>query len=284
MAPTVIFRPDYLIIGHLTRDKAPDGFTLGGTCAYAGLTAHKLGKRVAVVTSYGPDIPSLAPLDGIQIENIPHPAATTFENVYEIGQRRQKCLTIAAPLSFDHVPPAWQKAPVVHLAPLVQEISPAACAFFEDSLLCVTGQGWLRGRESDGNIILAPHPELKAWLSRIDILVLSLNDLSGDRSAMISLLTTVRLGVETLGPGGCNIYHQGRTTLVPVKSEVEVDPTGAGDIFAAAFFIKYHETGNFIRAAEFANACAALSVRKVGLESIPDLAEIEAHRTLLYGR
>lgn len=276
--------PDYLIIGHLARDLVPGGAVLGGTGAYAGLTAHKMGKRTALVTSYGPGIPSLAPLDGIRIENIPHPVPTTFENIYENGQRRQKCHATAAALSFEHVPPDWRKAPIVHLAPLCQEISPAVCSSFEVSLLCATGQGWLRGRDPDDSIVLAPHPELAGCLAGIDVLVLSSGDLFGDRPAMISLLTAAKLGVETLGSDGCRIYHQGRTIHVPAEPEVEVDPTGAGDIFAAAFFIKYHERGDFIEAAQFANACASLSVRKVGPESVPTLLEIEAHRAELYGR
>ena len=80
------------------------------------------------------------------------------------------------------------------------------------------------------------------------------------------------------------MYHNGQVTHIPVKPEVEVDPTGAGDIFAAAFFIQYREGGDFIKAAQFANACASLSVRKVGLESIPSPSEVEAHLVELYGR
>ena len=34
---------DYLIIGHLTRDLLPNGTRLGGTAAYAALTARALG-------------------------------------------------------------------------------------------------------------------------------------------------------------------------------------------------------------------------------------------------
>lgn len=278
------YSPDYLIIGHMARDKIPNGAILGGTCSYAGLTARTLGQHTAVVTSFGPDIPSLATLDGLQIENVSHTASTTFENICEDWQRRQKWYATAAPLSFGSVPPAWRNAPIVHLAPLAQEISPVMCSHFKDSLLCVTVQGWLRGQDTDCNVIYKPHPELEVWLSRIDVLVLSLADLFGDRTAMIHLLTSVRLGVETLGPEGCKVYHNGRVTHIPVKPEIEVDPTGAGDIFAAAFFIQYREGGDFIKAAQFANACASLSVRKVGLESIPSPSEVEAHLVELYGR
>ena len=113
-------------------------------------------------------------------------------------------------------------------------------------------------------------------------MVLSLADLFGDRAAMLHLLTSVKLGIETLGPEGCKVYYQGQVIHVPVRPEVEVDPTGAGDIFAAAFFIRYHESGDIIKAAQFANACASLSVRGRGMDSIPDLPEVEAHLRELY--
>ena len=44
-------RPDFLAIGHVTRDLLPGGaFTLGGTVTFAALTARHLGLASAVVT------------------------------------------------------------------------------------------------------------------------------------------------------------------------------------------------------------------------------------------
>ena len=44
-------RPDFLAIGHVTRDLLPgDTFTLGGTVTFAALTAQHLGLTSAVVT------------------------------------------------------------------------------------------------------------------------------------------------------------------------------------------------------------------------------------------
>jgi hypothetical protein len=276
------YSPDYLIIGHVSKDNTPQGAILGGTCSYSALTAHKLGQRTAVVTSYGPDIPSLATLDGIEIAVLPHSHSTIFENIYHDGVRRQKWLACSAPLSLENVPSTWRNAPIVHLAPLAQEISPAMCGDFSNSLVGVTIQGWLRGKDSQYNVIYQPHPELEAWLSKMDVLVLSLADVFGDRVTLTHLLTSAKLGIETLGPEGCKIYQNGQVMYIPVKPEVEVDPTGAGDIFAAAFFIRYHKTRDFIKAAQFANACASLSVRKRGMESIPSLSEVEARLELLY--
>lgn len=276
--------PDYLIIGHILKDNTPNGAILGGTAGYAGLTADKLGQYTAILTSYGPDVPSLTPLSGIKIKTIPAPQSTTFENVYKNGVRHQKWLTGGVPLSTDQLPREWRNAPIVHLAPMAQEISPAMCGYFRSNLVCVTMQGWLRGQDNRHNVIYQPHPDLEKWLSHIDILVLSLDDLQGDQDTLDHFLNTVQLGVETLGSDGCRVYHRGTVTHIPVQPVKEVDPTGAGDIFAAAFFIRYRQTRDVIEAAQFANACASLSVKGVGIESAPSLDEVEAHLETLYGQ
>jgi sugar/nucleoside kinase (ribokinase family) len=53
-----------------------------------------------------------------------------------------------------------------------------------------------------------------------------------------------------------------------------VDPTGAGDIFAAAFFVALQRVGDAWTAARFANCIAARSVTRAGLKSTPTPDEI----------
>jgi sugar/nucleoside kinase (ribokinase family) len=55
----------------------------------------------------------------------------------------------------------------------------------------------------------------------------------------------------------------------------EVDATGAGDIFAAAFFARRFQTRDAWEAARFATNLAAYSVTRVGLQGIPTHKEIE---------
>lgn len=57
---------DYLLIGHLTADlQADQSVSLGGTACFSGLTAARLGHKVAIVTSCAKDL-DLEPLRGIQ--------------------------------------------------------------------------------------------------------------------------------------------------------------------------------------------------------------------------
>ncbi len=275
--------PDYLIIGHVSRDRGTRGSFLGGTCSYAGLTAHQLGLKTAAVTSYGKDIPKLKPLAGIEIRHVPARSSTCFENNHTVEGRSQKWFDTAAPLTYEDVPAGWRNASILHLAPIAQEISPTICRQFKNSLRCATVQGWLRGRDADANVICQPHPQLIDSLADIDVLIFGQSDLFDCQSDLISQLTSVQLAVETLGPLGCNVFAQGRKHHVPVKPEIEKDPTGAGDIFAAAFFTVYYQNRDPIAAARFANACASLSVRKTGLSSVPGRSAALAHMAALYG-
>jgi sugar/nucleoside kinase (ribokinase family) len=56
----------------------------------------------------------------------------------------------------------------------------------------------------------------------------------------------------------------------------EVDPTGAGDVFAAAFFSRLFTTRDPWESARFATLLSAHSVTRPGLDGIPTPEEINA--------
>jgi sugar/nucleoside kinase (ribokinase family) len=61
--------------------------------------------------------------------------------------------------------------------------------------------------------------------------------------------------------------------LAPREASV-VDPTGAGDVFAAAFLVAYAEQRDPVAAARFANVTASFSIEGRGITSIPDRAKV----------
>jgi 1D-myo-inositol 3-kinase len=85
--------------------------------------------------------------------------------------------------------------------------------------------------------------------------------------------------VVTLGDRGCDVYRQGeaeRFHSPAFRSAAEVDPTGAGDVFGAAFFWHLHTSGGDWRtAADWANCVASFVVEKRGVAGVPKLAEVE---------
>lgn len=81
----------------------------------------------------------------------------------------------------------------------------------------------------------------------------------------------------TLGEDGVLVATpERRERLAPHRVEL-VDATGAGDAFDGAFLAEYLHTGDAFRAARYANAAAALSVRGRGaVAPLPRRPEVEA--------
>ena len=90
------------------------------------------------------------------------------------------------------------------------------------------------------------------------------------------LAPQARLLVVTDGYHGATVYTKGEATTIPPRRTVEVDPTGAGDVFATSFLLRYAETGDPIVAARFANVVASMSVEAPGMDPVPARKEVEA--------
>lgn len=258
---------DYLAIGHITHDLTPDGYTIGGTVAYSGRTAQALGAHTGVLTSAGPDCDLQEALPHIEVESVPAAATTTFENVYLPTGRRQYVHKVAAPLTAKAIPEAWKRTPIVHLGPVADEVDPAMLDSFTSGLVGMTPQGWLREWDADGHVAARLWPQARQVLPRAAAVVLSMEDLP-DASVLEQFKQWSRLLVLTEGVKGCTVFISGEQRQFPAPNVVEVNPTGAGDIFAAAFFIRLFQTkGNPWEAAQFANDIASRSVEQPDLES-----------------
>jgi sugar/nucleoside kinase (ribokinase family) len=72
------------------------------------------------------------------------------------------------------------------------------------------------------------------------------------------------------------LYWNGDRRRFRAPKVQEVDATGAGDIFATAFFVRLFKTRDPWEAARFATLVASRSVARVGLDGIPTQSEIES--------
>ncbi|MDE3091241.1 MAG: carbohydrate kinase family protein, partial [Chloroflexota bacterium] len=113
-------------------------------------------------------------------------------------------------------------------------------------------------------------------LPHVDVLVLSEEDLNGNASLMDEYVRMTRIAVMTQGREGCIVFTEGQQRQIPGFPAREVDPTGAGDVFAAAFLIRLQETQDPFEAARFANATASFCVQAPGVTGIPTRAQVEA--------
>ncbi len=278
--------PEYLVIGHICADLLADGSSvLGGTALYSALTAARLGWRVGVLTrgAYGTTIdgiaiPSLEPFAeelNIIVQGAESP--TMFVNEYLAGRRTQHLPKWAGPIDLRGLPPHWRNARLIHLGPIAQEIDPKQTGGLTPGFLGATPQGWMRDwpRATGGRVKLH-HLRLPGeFVSRLDAMVVSDEEISLSRDT-VETVGARRLGVITKGEDGARILYGGEVADLPGFKVNTADLTGAGDVFAAAFFTRATDrSASAVTAGRFANAVAALSLRGVGAEGVPSLREVE---------
>jgi sugar/nucleoside kinase (ribokinase family) len=266
---------DYLVIGHITQDLTLEGSRMGGTAAFSALTARALGLRVGIVTSTDEQTSPKA-LDGIPIVSVPSRYPTTFENIYSAEEGRRQILHHqAAHIPFDLVPGAWRSTAIIHLGPVAQELDPELPADFSPSLLGVTPQGWLRTWEQDGRIIPCKWQNADSMLTQAGAVVISREDVGGDEEWIEAMAHQTSVLAVTEAAAGAVLYWNGDRRRFRAPQVEEVDATGAGDIFAASFFIRLQATRDPWEAARFATQLSAHSVTRAGLDGIPTRLEIE---------
>lgn len=279
MIELVLFEPvDYLVVGHLTEDLTPSGPRLGGTAAFSALTARALGLRVGIVSALS-DETMLDGLDGILVVKIHSQHNTTFENIYNEKGRVQILHHQAAPILMENVPDIWRNASIVHLGPVARELgedwTKTTSEHFSTSLIGITPQGWMRNWDDEGYVRPGIWETAEALLPQAGAVVISREDVLGDDELIELMAHQTRILVVTEGLAGAVLYWNGDRRRFRAPEVKEVDATGAGDIFAAAFFVRLYATRDPWAAARFATQLAARSVTRQGLDGIPTQAEIQ---------
>lgn len=265
---------DYLMIGHITLDLTPEGSSLGGTSTFSSLMARALGLRVGLVTSWGKEIP-LGPLSDIPIINLPSEHSTTFENIATPEGRLQTIYHVAQTIDLNLIPEQWLNAPIVHLGPVAQEVEPTLVRHFSNSLIGITPQGWLRTWDEKGRVMPTEWPEGTYVLSNSGAAVISIEDLGYDEARIEDMISASRVLAVTEHSEGVRLFWNGDVRRFRPPILTEIDATGAGDIFAAAFFFRLYTTRDPWEAARFATQLAAISVTRQGLDSLPTQLEIQ---------
>ena len=276
--------PDILLIGHVTCDlesaARDSAYRLGGTVSFAAITAMRLGRRPTVVTraAADTDLSELPP--DLDLHLLPSPATTTFANLYTEHGRIQYCYAQALPITAGDIPATLRNPSAVLLGPLVDEItSDVAAIFGEESLVAAVPQGWMRQWDETGRVHAKPWQNFDAILPHLAVLVLSLEDIDHDLSRMDPWFDYLDLIVLTEYHDGSTIYRRQNDgsilqTKIPPRPANELDPTGAGDVFATAFVIRLQETNDPQEAARFANITASFNVEAQGVAGIPTRAQV----------
>jgi len=271
---------DFVAVGHICHDVALNGFVLGGAAGYSCITARNLGASPAAVTSFASDLNAADPLlRGIELATSPSAATTTFHNVYdERGHRKQTLLARADILTRASVPARWSDAAVVYLCPIADEVQADVLDAFDGGTIGATPQGWLRAWDSDGIVRHKRFENAESILPRLDVLVLSTEDIAPFPDELDRYRALTRRVIMTQGSSGATLYEGKKARTFPAYRAEEEDPTGAGDVFAAAFLIRFAQTRDARESIDFAHCVASFAVEGVGASAIPSIEQVEERR------
>lgn len=277
--------PQYVAIGHVTIDLDPTTGTprLGGTALYAALAAARFGLDAAILTrgnfeAYGSSLLEDLARFSREVAVIVQDSAvpTVFTNRTVAGRREQTIHSWAGPIDLSGLPPTWRSAPVIHFAPVAQEVDPRQASRVSPEFLGTTPQGWMRQwPRQGGRVRLIPLRLPLEFVARVDGFVLSTieHTLARDEIEAIAQRGLVAI---TRGPEGATVIDRGRSYDVPAYPVPVRDDTGAGDVFAAVLFALRARREPTLWAAKIAAAAAALKVQGVGPDAVPTRAAVEA--------
>lgn len=268
--------PDFVAIGHVTLDRFGDTARAGGAALYAAVAADRLGLSAGILTSYGDDFPLERVPSRIEVVGVPSSVTTTFEHLDAPGGRAMRVASVAAPLTTSDVPEDWRDASLVLLAPVLDEVDPLLAAAFMEGAVGAAAQGWLRQPGPERHVEPRPWNPPAGLLGSLQALFLSAEDVRGQEPFANEWFQRVPIAVLTAGKAGALLFVNGERYEVRPRAAHEVDATGAGDVFAAAFLMAYRRDGNPWEAAEAAACAAALSVEGEGWSAVPDRAGLGA--------
>ena len=273
---------DFLSIGHVARDEfeGEPTWRLGGTALYAAATAARLGVATALVTRVGPiekqALEERCTQLGIALHALPSSVTTTFGFRYVEGRRFMRLKARARGISPEDVPAEWRKARAVVLGSVAHELDRSLFGTTSAAANVLVAQGYLREWAADGTIDPRPWEDADEIVPLVSAVVLSEDDVAGDLSAPRRWARSGRVYV-TLAERGVLVLAGGTEATIPGYAvERVVDPTGAGDAFAAGLAIALADGRAPDDCARFANAVASFAVEGVGMESLADRTRVDA--------
>ena len=269
---------DYTTVGHVTVDVFDDGSSrVGGAAFYSALQAARLGLRALILTrGVAEEIEELLEpyRHELELEVLPAAHTTTLRTLGSGAARRQRVLAWAGPIAHELA----VDTAILHLAPVARE-SPD-CWRGPVAFVGLTPQGLVRawsGRDAEIGVC-QPTNAAAEVARRCDAIVVS----EHERPSCAELIAAATAGgavvAVTAGAHPNTILTPGGELLelqVP-PLEQPADDVGAGDVFAAAFFVALSDGRSPLQAASFANAAAAVRMSGTGAGAIGRREEIDA--------
>ncbi len=221
---------------------------IGGVTAYAGITYSRFGIDTWVVSNIAADdrhVISRLEKEGIVVLNGPTDRTTHFINDIRQHCRRQKLFSRARSIQTDQLAAVLERTGALHLGPLhPDDIEPEVLNVLAGTELKIflDVQGYTR-KVVSSQVSAAVSEHLTTALNAAHVikangaeLNLIVDHYQKDLSEIMKSFD-IEESVITLGPDGgwVESIRGGKTDFSAKKVEAAVDPTGAGDVFFAAY-------------------------------------------------
>ncbi|HTO09489.1 MAG TPA: PfkB family carbohydrate kinase [Myxococcota bacterium] len=232
-----------LVLGAITRDVEPGGASsAGGVVHYAGLAFAALGANARIVTRCRPqDAPELlGALRAARVETraLPSRETTTYANDYSGSEDLHELLATSDPIAPADLPPDWRAADAIHLGPLHRrDILPETLSVLRGHV-GIDLQGLARERSPAGTR-LAPNAELKDYLAHVSVAKAAEEEIAVLLEGMTLRAFQREYALPELlvtrgARGALLVTHDGVDEIAAVPAPRRF-PTGAGDVFLAAY-------------------------------------------------
>jgi sugar/nucleoside kinase (ribokinase family) len=254
--------------GRLTAPGGWDGPFCSGAPAIFASVAARLGAPVALAGAVGDDrfghaLRERLAGDGVRLDElrvVPRATAVAFV-AYRADGSRDFWYSVRDSAAVEIAPPELHGVDWLHVSGSTLGFGDRVAGLVLGAAETVTERG---GRVSlDPNLRPDADPEVRDRLNRVarlaHVLFPSAGELTGLDVAPDALVC------ETHGAGGATVAG----VHVPAPATDEVDPTGAGDTFAAAFVTAYRAGADPVDAARRAVRLASASVGVLGAMEAP---------------
>ena len=285
---------DAIIIGHFSLDTNmwPTGQiknALGGAPTYAGSTFAAMHKKVGVFSIIGKDhyseVLSLCQAKGIDTQGllVSSEQTMTFQNLYTAdGNRTQRCLNVAPKLLFKNLPKNYLVSKAFYISPLAAEVNEEFIRKLKtkENIVMLDPQGLMRNINKEGEVsTIFNKIKLERIFKLVDIIKIGKDEVEAFKMREKKILNTlnkmgVRVAIITRGRDPIMILYSRRIFEVQTLNVKVEDPTGAGDVFGAAFLSEYITGSTINKAAKFAATSASLKIRHVGPSGFPSKEDV----------
>ena len=273
---------DLVTIGHTARDEfeGDPEWRIGGTATYAAAAAACLGDRVALLTRVGPNerdrLVARCQELGIDLHALESEVTTTFSFRYVDGRRRLRLKARAKGIGAEVIPVALRDTRSVVLASIAHEIEPSVFDVYGGVPRVLAAQGYLRSWDADGTIRRREWDEAHDVLARVNVAVVSEDDIEGDFDLARGWAKTAPV-IVTIAERGAIVLRGGREIEVGgFPADEVVDQTGAGDAFCAGLALALADGDDLEPATRFANAVASFAVEGVGTIALASREKVQA--------